>query len=116
MNIPNFLIFDEYDNPMQLSKVGNWVITFLSPKEQLDQIELAITSVVPRHAQTGLQPYRIHLHQTESMQKWQIGTIECYDADQHTERVLAPEHPHYLSVIDQVVFEFKKYDVEIELA
>ena len=34
MNYAFFLAFDAYDNPMQLGKVGNWVITFLSPKDQ----------------------------------------------------------------------------------
>lgn len=32
----HYLEFDAFDNPMQLSKVGNWVITFLSPAEELE--------------------------------------------------------------------------------
>ena len=40
--------FDEFDNPMHLSKVGNWVFTFLSPQNQLDHIQLAMTNVIPR--------------------------------------------------------------------
>ena len=39
----HYLEFDAFDNPMQLSKVGNWVITFLSPVEELQFVQLAIT-------------------------------------------------------------------------
>ena len=54
----HFFAFDAYDNPMQLSKVGNWVITFLSPKDQESQIQLAITNLLPRQISAHLQPTR----------------------------------------------------------
>lgn len=63
-----FLEFDAYDNPMQLSKVGNWVITFLSPKDQEHQIQLAITNVLPRQISAQLQPRRIVIQQSADAQ------------------------------------------------
>src|SRR5690606_41510079 len=68
------------DNPMYLQKVGNWVLTFLSATDELTNIQLAITSVLPRQVSDNLQPVRVIIHNTEVENRWLIQQIECYDS------------------------------------
>lgn len=111
-----YFVFDTFDNPMQLSKVGNWVITFLSPKTHTEQIELAMTSVVPRQIHNGLQPYRIHLHQTALTTHWQLGEIWCYHSQDCREVLLSSNDPYTQQLLASVLAEFSRYDVEITLS
>lgn len=107
------LTFNEFDNPMHLSKVGNWVITYISPQGQLENIQLAITYVLPREANEQLQPRRIVIKQTSEPDQWQIQHIECYNSIQQSD-VVVENHPDLVElIIENLIFEFKKYDVEV---
>lgn len=110
-----FLEFDAYDNPMQLSKVGNWVITFLSPKDQEHQIQLAITNVLPRQISAQLQPRRIVIQQSADAQQWQIQQIDCFDSQTNQEISFQARDTIGQTVIQRVIQEFDKYDVSIQL-
>ena len=70
--------FDPFDHPTQLSKIGNWVITFLSPADEQQDIQLAITYVLPRQANDQLQARRIIINSTANEQRWLIEKIECW--------------------------------------
>ena len=115
MNYAFFLAFDAYDNPMQLSKVGNWVITFLSPKNQESQIQLAITNVLPRQISAHLQPRRMVIQQSTDALLWQILQIECFDSQTNQELSFQPDDDIGQAVIQKIIQEFDKYDVNIQL-
>ena len=76
----HYLEFDAFDNPMQLSKVGNWVITFVSAADELEHIQLAITYVLPRQISDALQPRRILIEKTAYGHQWLISMIVCFDS------------------------------------
>lgn len=109
-----FLEFDAFDNPMQLSKVGNWIITFLSPKDDVNQIQLAITHVLPRQMTDQLQPRRLIMHNGAVENHWEIECIECFDSHLNKEIEFSPEDAQAQSVIQLILKEFERYDVCIK--
>ena len=108
------LKFDAFDNPMHLSKVGNWVITFLSTRDA-EHTELAITSVIPRQNVAILQPRRIHIVETSIEGIWDIQALECYDQATQCDVSMALDDPRTTIVYEQLITEFQKYDVVVEL-
>lgn len=115
MTALHYLEFHPADNPMYLKKVGNWVLTFLSPKEDLTHIQLAITSVLPRQVSENLQPLRVIIDQTETENRWLIQQIICYDSTQGKDAIFSCEDAIGMKVIENMMQEFNKYDVEISL-
>jgi hypothetical protein len=111
----HYFVFDAFDNPMHLSKVGNWVITFLSPKEELEHIQLAITYVLPRHLSEQLQPRRVIIHNTAQADHWLIQEIECYNSQNMQEVTLESKDPVAQQALQQIIQEFSKYDVNVSL-
>lgn len=111
----SYLVFDAFDNPMHLSKVGNWIITFLSPKEELQQIQLAITYVLPRQISAQLQPRRVIIHSVNNHEKWRVESIECYDSQTLKEHNISSDDPIGQQALQQIIQEFAKYDVDVNL-
>ncbi|MGX9939101.1 hypothetical protein ACVHNT_04735 [Acinetobacter pseudolwoffii] len=111
----HYLEFDAFDNPMQLSKVGNWVITFLSPAEELELVQLAITYVLPRQLSDSLQPRRVVIQKSPIEYYWLIQAIECFDSNTRQEISLSPEHITAQQTLKQILQEFEKYDVNVQL-
>jgi hypothetical protein len=109
--MPYYLEFDAFDNPMQLSKVGNWIITFLSPKDELEHIQLAISHVLPRQICAHLQPRRLIMHSAAAENHWEIECIECFDSSSNQEITFPPEDPQAQQVIQTILKEFDRYDV-----
>lgn len=109
------LEFDVCDNPMQLSKVGNWVITFLSPASQIDHIQLAMTFVVPRQANDILQARKIIIQQSHLANQWQIEQIECYDSMLQKDLILEKNDLNIPMILNELVIEFEKYDVSVKI-
>lgn len=107
-------VFAPFDNPMHLSKVGNWVITFLSP-QNAPNVELAITNVIPRQNQAVLQPRRLVLTQTAQEHAWKILSLECYDHLCQSDRNVDLNATEANVVYQQIMSEFEKYDVDIQL-
>lgn len=110
-----YLQFDTFDNPMQLSKVGNWIITFLSPQDDLEHIRLAITHVLPRHVCEHLQPRRLIMHNGPADNFWKIENIECFDSSLNQELVFLPESLQAQAVIQTILKEFERYDVCVSI-
>ena len=108
------LKFDAFDNPMHLSKVGNWVITFLSARDAT-LTELAITSVIPRQQVDQLQPRRLHVIETSQEGVWKILALDCYDPNSQTDLPMMLDDPQATVVYQQLISEFAKYDVHVEL-
>lgn len=111
----HYLEFHPADNPMHLKKVGNWVLTFLSPKENLNHIQLAITSVLPRQVSENLQPLRVIIDQTEVENRWAIQQIICYNSTQGKDEIFSCDDGIGIKVIENIIQEFNKYDVELSL-
>lgn len=107
-------VFAPFDNPMHLSKVGNWVITFISP-QNATHVELAITNVIPRQNQAVLQPRRLVMTQSTQEHAWKILSLECYDPLGQTDRCVDLNATEASVVYQQVIAEFEKYDVDIQL-
>ncbi|WP_312157392.1 hypothetical protein [Acinetobacter variabilis] len=111
----HYLEFDAFDNPMQLSKVGNWVITFLNPAEELDTIQLAITYVLPRQISDVLQPRRVLIQKSSIEHHWLIQTIECFDSGTNQEVHIRPADELGQQTLHQILDEFDRYDVNVTL-
>lgn len=107
-------VFAPFDNPMHLSKVGNWVITFLSPQTS-PNVELAITNVIPRQNHALLQPRRLVMTQSTQEHAWKILSLECYDHLCQTDRHVTLDTKEANMVYQQIMTEFEKYDVDIQL-
>lgn len=106
--------FDEFDNPMHLSKVGNWVFTFLSPQQQIEHVQLAITNVIPRQANSELQARRLIIEQ-EHQNLWNIIQLECFDGVNQKEILMPLQDLNANEIFQEIIHEFAKYDVEIKL-
>ncbi|MFW1752902.1 hypothetical protein [Acinetobacter wanghuae] len=109
------LEFDDCDNPMYLKKVGNWVITFLNAQDSNYPIQLAMTTVLPRSADSGMQLRCIILQQHTLPNHWHIDHIECFDSTLNQECVCAVSEPVAQTAIERVLKEFERYDVCIKL-
>ncbi|WP_374573981.1 hypothetical protein [Acinetobacter sp.] len=108
-----FLEFDPLDNPMHLSKVGNWIITFLSPKEELTHIQLAIAHVLPRQICDYLQPRRLIMRSGPAAHHWEIESIECFDSSLKQDIMLQPENAQAQQVIHTILQDFERYGVSV---
>lgn len=111
----HYLEFDAFDNPMQLSKVGNWVITFLNPAEEVENIELAITYVLPRQVSEALQPRRVLIQKSELEHHWLVQAVECFDSQTRQEIQLNPLDTLAQQTLKQILAEFSRYDVDVAL-
>ena len=112
MNSTHFFRFSAYDDPTQLSKVGNWVITFLDSAENMP-IRLAITNVIPRQISNDLQLRSLYIQHTEHEHEWQILKLEYFDSS--TQQMLKADLDTTLAqkFIQQLISEFARYDVEL---
>ncbi|CAB1211890.1 hypothetical protein SFB21_0973 [Acinetobacter bouvetii] len=109
----HYLEFHPADNPVYLKKVGNWVLTFLSPQDEKSDVQLAITSVLPRQVSENLQPIRVVIQQSEIENRWLIQQIVCYDSFQGKDEILNCADEMGIKVIQSIIQEFEKYDVEV---
>jgi cytochrome c-type biogenesis protein CcmH/NrfF len=108
-------VFAPYDNPMHLSKVGNWVITFVSDA-QAEQTILAFTYVIPRQQSEELQPRRVLIQQSlQHEHHWIIQSIECYNANNQQDHLLDLNSPITVQILKEILQEFQKYDVEMTI-
>lgn len=110
-----YLDFHPADNPMYLKKLGNWVIIFINAPDEVTNIQLAITSVLPRQLSDNLQPSRIIIHQTALDNRWLIQQIECYSSLDGKDKLLSCHDKIGKQVIQSLIQEFNKYDVELSL-
>ncbi|OTG93714.1 hypothetical protein [Acinetobacter sp. ANC 3832] len=115
MAFPLLIQFALFDNPMHLSKVGNWVITFISPQEQLEKNQLAISSVLPIQMMNDIQPRRIYISQMDDPTIWNIDRIECFDSAQALEYEVNDEDDLFKQIIESMIIEFQRYDVELAI-
>lgn len=111
------LQFDTFDNPMYLKKVGNWVITFLNAEEQQtsQSIRLAIRSVLPIQISDGIQPRAIHIQQTHDENIWRVENAEFFSSTDQQHHTIELQHALMLNIVEKIIYEFKRYDVEIQL-
>ncbi|WP_273777057.1 hypothetical protein [Acinetobacter sp. GSS19] len=115
MATAHFIKFDPADNPMQLSKIGNWVMTYLSPEDELVNIRLAFTTILPQHISEHLQPLRICIAKAEADNHWQIENIECYDSQQGKDVHFHADDAMGQLVLDKLFHEFDHYDIPLTL-
>lgn len=115
MAATHFLEFHPADNPMQLSKIGNWVFTFLNPENELVDIRLAISSVLTRQVGQYMQLRRICISKTDLDQRWLIDAIECYDSQTGQDLVFSAADEMGHAIMDSLISEFSKYDVPLQL-
>ncbi|AXY60626.1 hypothetical protein [Acinetobacter sp. WCHAc010052] len=115
MSVSHFLEFDSFDNPTQLNKIGNWVITFLSPSDSVAPVQLGITSVLPRQISDSIQPSRITIQSTNDDNQWLIQQIECYEGHNGKECFFTAEDQTGQDILVALIHELKKYDVNVQL-
>ena len=112
MNQIHFLRFSACDNPMQLNKIGNWVITFRDITECMP-IQLAITHVIPPQISDHLQLRSLYLQQMQNSLDWQMIQLEYTENTQA--KIISSDFNSSLTLnfIKQLIHEFKRYDVEL---
>ena len=106
-----YIQFHPADDPTQLSKIGNWVITFLTDQHS-NKTQLAITNVIPCQIQETLQPRRFVIENMEMAQNWSILSIECFDSTLNQTSKLNLDSRQAQQLIQQLLSEFERYDVE----
>ena len=89
------------------------MLTFLSPQDEKSDVQLAITSVLPRQVSENLQPIRVVIQQSEIENRWLIQQIVCYDSFQGKDEILNCADEMGIKVIQSIIQEFEKYDVEV---
>ena len=109
----HFLVFQPADNPMQLSKIGNWLFTYLSPIEEKLHIVLAITSVLPHQLSHGLQPQRMIITGQAKNLEWEIQHIEFFDNIKSKTQIYPLTDIASTQFIQQFIDDCAKYDVDI---
>lgn len=107
-----YIQFHPADDPKHLSKVGNWVITFLSSPDA-DKTQLAITNVIPRRILDHLQARRFVIENTNDSQTWCVQAIECFDSAINHTFELNLDSQQAEQFIQQLLLEFGRYDVEV---
>lgn len=107
-----YIQFHPADNPTRLSKVGNWVITFLTNPNS-EKTQLAITNVIPRQMQDELQARRFIIENTLRINTWSILLIECFDSTLNQTFELELGSRQAKQFIQQLLSEFDRYDVEV---
>ena len=71
--------------------------------------------MLPRQISAHLQPRRIVIQQSTDAQLWQILQIECFDSQTNQELSFQPDDDIGQAVIQKIIQEFDKYDVNIQL-
>ncbi|RZG75786.1 hypothetical protein [Acinetobacter sp. WCHAc060025] len=111
MTHTRYIQFHPADDPTQLSKIGNWVITFLSDQHS-NKTQLAITNVIPCQILETLQPRRFVIENMQTTQNWSIQSIECFDSTLNKTFELELDSYQAIQFIQQLLSEFERYDVE----
>lgn len=109
----HYIEFDTDDNPRYLSKLGNWVITFLTPT-LVSCTQLAISFVIPTQHHNHLRVRRFIIQNTDNDQIWQVIEIEYDDHSSKQKLNLELESALLPQFIQQLQNEFQRYDVEIK--
>lgn len=115
MTHTRYIQFHPADDPKHLSKVGNWVITFLSSPDA-DKTQLAITNVIPRQILDHLQARRFVIEDINDNQIWYVQSIECFDSAINQTLELNLDSQQAEQFIQQLLLEFGRYDVEVNFA
>lgn len=113
--MPHYLVFDDFDNPMYLKKVGNWVLTFLNSDHADQNTLLAITYVLPRSVNQAIEVRRVVIEQADLENHWLIKNIEAFDGVHNQEILLEVNTATTLALLEHMLKEFEKYDVCIQL-
>ena len=111
------LQFDAFDNPMYLKKVGNWVITFLNSVEQntTHPIRLSIHSVLPIQLSDSIQPRSIEIYQSNDENIWYVENAAFFNSHNQQFHTIKFQHDMMLKIVETIIAEFKRYDVDIQL-
>ncbi len=113
--MPIHLVFHPDDHPAQLKKVGNWVITFLTRRENSETLQLIIRSVIPQQMNQNMQLLNLEIHQSALDHHWEILTMSYFDGEQAIELHPDIENPIAIKMLKELIQEFGKYDVELQL-
>ena len=106
----HLLVFHPDDNPMQLSKIGHWLFTYISPPDETINIVLAISSVLPHQLSHGLQPQRMLICGQTGGFEWKIQHLEFFNnMNSHTEPY-SLEDVASQQFIQQFIQNSQKYD------
>ena len=113
--MPLHLVFHPDDHPAQLKKVGNWVITFPARRENSETLQLIIRSVIPQQMNQNMQLLNLEIHQSTLDHHWEISTLSYFDGEQAIELHPDIENPIAIKMLKELIQEFGKYDVELQL-
>jgi hypothetical protein len=108
--------FDALDDPRYLKKVGCWLITYCNPDCIVDTSELAITNLIPCQVDQKLEIRKITIQPScTNFELWKILGINGYDGTNNQEKKIKIESDECHHLIQQLIADFNKYDVEITL-
>lgn len=115
MNTQTYLLeFDEMDHPAQLGKVGQWVITFSENPVNPHTTELKMTDVMPLQHDQGIQIRQLSIqHLNEHL--WKITQIQYQKEEMQSTNQSEIGHIQQLKLLNKIIENFRKYDVNIKL-
>lgn len=113
--MPLHLIFHPEDHPAHLKKVGNWVITFPANLESDETSHLVIQSVIPQQMNQKIQLLSLEICQSGLDHHWEILTMSYFDGEQAIELHPDTENLIAIKMLKELIQEFGKYDVELQL-
>ncbi len=113
--MPLHLIFHPEDHPAHLKKVGNWVITFPANLESDETSHLVIQSVIPQQMNQKIQLLSLEICQSGLDHHWEILIMRYFDGEQTIELHPDTENLIAIKMLKELIQEFGKYDVELQL-
>ncbi|AUX84780.1 hypothetical protein C3F34_00970 [Acinetobacter sp. ACNIH2] len=113
--MPLHLIFRPEDHPAHLKKVGNWVITFPANLESDETSHLVIQSVIPQQMNQKIQLLSLEICQSTLDHHWEILIMRYFDGEQAIELHPDTESLIAIKMLKELIQEFRKYDVELQL-
>lgn len=108
------LEFDEMDHPAQLGKVGQWVITFSENPANPETTELKITDVMPLQHDQAIKIKQLSIQHIDE-HLWKISQIQYQKGAVQSPHQSEIDHIQQLKLLDKLIENFRKYDVNIKL-
>lgn len=113
--MPLHLVFHPDDHPAQLKKVGNWVITFPARRENSETLQLIICSVIPQQMNQSMHLLNLEIRQSMLDHHWEILTLSYFDGEHAIELHPDTKNPIAIKMLKELIQEFGRYDVELQL-
>ena len=91
------------------------MITFPARRENSETLQLIIRSVIPQQMNQNIQLLNLEIHQSKPDHHWEILTMSYFDGEHAIELHPDTENLIAIKMLKELIQEFGKYDVELQL-